>query len=123
MKAKHHIPELVFAGCDLAVIRALESRVALNRRDRGSVRIHRLPFTGGAVTERIQHLTDVLSHLLRPDGLCLSQWRSDGHPHRDATGRDAVAAARLIRTLVLGLMMSVRRRYWRPFKTFIEAEL
>ena len=49
---------------------------------------------------RSQHLTDVLSRL-GPDDLCLSPWRSDGHPDHDATGHAAVAAARLTRTPVL----------------------
>jgi LmbE family N-acetylglucosaminyl deacetylase len=88
-------------GWDLATARSIETQVALQRLGSGSVGIQRLRFTDGAVAEEVQNLTDVLSRLLRPDDLCLSPWRSDGHPDHDACGHAAVAAARFTHTPLL----------------------
>lgn len=88
-------------GCDLAAARSNETRVALDRLGCGSAGVQRLRFTDGAVAEQVQQLTDALSRLLGPDDLCLSPWRSDGHPDHNATGHAAAAAARLTGTPVL----------------------
>ncbi len=94
-------PRACALGCDLAEMRSLETRVALNRLGCGSVGVQRLRLTDGAVAGQVQHLTDVLSDLLGPDDLCLSPWRSDGHPDHNASGHAAIAAARLTGTPVL----------------------
>jgi LmbE family N-acetylglucosaminyl deacetylase len=94
-------PEARALGCDLEEMRAIETRVALDRLGCGSVRVERLGLPDGRVVEEAERLTDVLGHLFGPDDLCLSPWRSDGHPDHDASGRAAVAAARLTRTPVL----------------------
>ena len=57
-------------------------------------RIQRLGLPDGAVTHQVPELTDTLSRLLRPDDLCLTPWRSDGHPDHEATGSATIAAAR-----------------------------
>ena len=88
-------------GCDLAATRALERRVALNRLGCRSVRVFQLGFPDGAVAEQAHRLTELLSSVLGPDDLCVSPWRSDGHPDHDACGRAAAAAAASTRTPVL----------------------
>ncbi len=88
-------------GWDLAAARSTETHVALDRLGCGSVGVRRLRFGDGAVAEQIQPLTAVLSCLLRPDDLCLAPWQLDGHPDHEATGRAAVAAARLTHTPLL----------------------
>jgi LmbE family N-acetylglucosaminyl deacetylase len=98
-EASHPGARLV--GCDLSTTRALERRVALNRLGCRSVRVSQLRFPDGAVAEQVDRLTDLLSCLLRPDDLCVSPWRSDGHPDHDACGRAAAAAAASIRVPVL----------------------
>jgi LmbE family N-acetylglucosaminyl deacetylase len=80
---------------DLAARRIGETRTALHRLGCDSVRVQRLGLPDGSVAEQGQHLTDALVQLLGPDDLCLAPWRSDGHPDHDASGRAAVAAARL----------------------------
>ena len=49
----------------------------------------------------LDDLTDALSCVLRPDDLCLTPWRSDGHADHDATGTATRAAARTTGTSVL----------------------
>lgn len=88
-------------GWDLAAARSIETQVALDRLGCGSAGVQRLRLADGAVAEEVQYLTDVLSRLLRPDDLCLSPWRSDGHPDHNASGHAAAAAARLTNTPVL----------------------
>ena len=55
----------------------------------------------GAVADRLQDLTDALSCLLRPDDLCLTPWRLDGHADHEATGTATIATARTTCTSVL----------------------
>jgi LmbE family N-acetylglucosaminyl deacetylase len=81
-------------GYDLPAIRAAEARVALERLGCGSTRIQRLGLPDGAVADHLQDLTDALRHVLRPDDLCLTPWRSDGHADHEATGTATIAAAR-----------------------------
>lgn len=94
-------PGAAVLGRDLAEARVTETQVALNRLGCGSVDVQRLRIRDGAVGEHVQQLTEVLTYLLEPDDLCLSPWRSDGHPDHDATGRAAVAATQTTRTPVL----------------------
>ena len=94
-------PEARAQGHDLAATRALEAQVALERLGCDAARIKRLGLPDGAVSERVPDLTDALTHVLRPDDLCVAPWRSDGHPDHDATGCAVVAAARVTRTPVL----------------------
>jgi LmbE family N-acetylglucosaminyl deacetylase len=61
----------------------------------------RLGLPDGAVATETPRLTEALSDLLRPDDLCLTPWRSDGHPDHDATGAATVAAAGVTGTPVL----------------------
>jgi LmbE family N-acetylglucosaminyl deacetylase len=86
---------------DLTAIRAAEAQVALERLGCGTTPILRLGLPDGAVAERLQDLTDALSCLLRPDDLCLTPWRSDGHADHEATGSATMAAARTTCTSVL----------------------
>jgi len=88
-------------GSDLPALRATEAQVALERLGCGAARIQRLGLPDGAVTDQVQDLTDALRRLLRPDDLCLTPWRSDGHPDHEATGRATVDAARATRTYLL----------------------
>ncbi len=88
-------------GYDLPAIRAAEARVALERLGCGTTRVQRLGLPDGAVADRLQDLTDALSRLLRPDDLCLTPWRSDGHPDHEATGTATITAARATCTSVL----------------------
>ena len=81
-------------GYDLPTLRATEARIALERLGCGAARIQRLGLPDGAVTHQVPELTDTLSRLLRPDDLCLTPWRSDGHPDHEATGSATIAAAR-----------------------------
>ena len=86
---------------DLAETCSAETRVALDRLGCGSAGVQRLRFPDGAVAAEVHNLTDVLSRLLGPDDLCLSPWRSDGHPDHDASGHAATTAARSTCTPVL----------------------
>ena len=88
-------------GDDLPAVRAVEAQVALERLGCGGTPIQRLGLPDGAVAGRLQDLTDALSCLLRPDDLCLTPWRSDGHPDHEATGTATIAAARTTSASVL----------------------
>jgi LmbE family N-acetylglucosaminyl deacetylase len=88
-------------GYDLAALRAVETRVALDRLGCGAVHVERLGLTDGAVAEEVELLSDRLTRLLKPDDLCLVPWREDGHRDHEAVGRVGVAAAGAIRTPVL----------------------
>ena len=88
-------------GYDLPAMRAAEAQVALERPGMWWTCIQRLGFPDGAVADQLQDLTDALSCLLRPDDLCLTPWRSDGHPDHEATGTATIAAARTTCTSVL----------------------
>jgi LmbE family N-acetylglucosaminyl deacetylase len=46
-------------------------------------------------------LTDALVALLGPGDLCVTPWRSDGHPDHNATGSATLTAARTTHTPVL----------------------
>jgi LmbE family N-acetylglucosaminyl deacetylase len=81
-------------GYDLPAIRAAEALVALERLGCGTTRIQRLGFPDGAVADQLEDLTDALSGVLRPDDLCLTSWRSDGHADHEATGAATIEAAR-----------------------------
>lgn len=88
-------------GLDVGAMRGIESQVALDRLGCGPVRVVRLGIPDGSVAVQRPHLTNVLSGLLGPDDLCVTPWRSDGHPDHDATGAATLAAARATRTPVL----------------------
>ena len=88
-------------GVDIASTRAREATVALDRLGCGAVRVTRLGFPDGAVAAEVPRLTEALSELLGPDDLCLTPWRSDGHPDHDATGEATVTAAATTRTPIL----------------------
>jgi LmbE family N-acetylglucosaminyl deacetylase len=92
-------------GRDLAAIRVEEAQLALTRLGCGTTRIQRLGIPDGAVANQIPELTDALSRLLRPDDLCLTPWRSDGHTDHEATGTATIAAARRTCTSVLGYLI------------------
>jgi LmbE family N-acetylglucosaminyl deacetylase len=81
-------------GYDLPALRSAEAQVALERLGCGATRIRRLGLPDGAVAEQLEDLTAALGHLLRPDDLCLTPWRSDGHADHEATGTATIAAAR-----------------------------
>ena len=89
------------SGVDIASRRALESAVALDRLRCRPVAITRLGLHDGEVASEIGRLTEVLSDLLGPDDLCLTPWRSDGHPDHDAAGAATLAAAAATGTPVL----------------------
>jgi LmbE family N-acetylglucosaminyl deacetylase len=88
-------------GDDLPAIRAAEARVALERLGCQGTRIQRLGFPDGAVADRLHELTGTLSRLLRPDDLCLTPWRSEGHADHEATSTATIAAARMTCTSTL----------------------
>jgi LmbE family N-acetylglucosaminyl deacetylase len=88
-------------GVDIASTRAAESTVALDRLGCGPVPVTRLGLPDGAVASEISRLTEALSDLLGPDDLCLTPWRSDGHPDHDATGVATLAVAAATGTAVL----------------------
>jgi LmbE family N-acetylglucosaminyl deacetylase len=88
-------------GHDLPAIRAAEAQLALERLGCGTTRIQRLGLPDGGVADQLPELTDALSRALRPDDLCLTPWRSDGHADHDATGTATIAAARRTCTSVL----------------------
>jgi LmbE family N-acetylglucosaminyl deacetylase len=88
-------------GVDIASTRAMESTVALDRLGCGSVPVTRLGFPDGAVATEAPRLTTALTDLLRPDDLCVTPWRHDGHPDHNATGAATLAAAGATRTSVL----------------------
>jgi LmbE family N-acetylglucosaminyl deacetylase len=94
-------PRARLLGCDLAATRTHERRVALNRLGCRSARVFQLGLPDGAVAGEVDRLTDLISGLLGPDDLCVSPWRSDGHPDHDACGRAAAAAAASTRTPLL----------------------
>ena len=81
-------------GYDLPAIRAAEAQIALERLGCGRTRTQRLGFPDGAVADHLEDLTDALRGLLRPDDLCLTPWRSDGHADHEATGTATMEAAR-----------------------------
>ncbi len=86
---------------DLGKRRSIETRVALDRLGCRSVNVRRLHLPDGAVVNHAADLTDVLCNLLMPDDLCLTTWRSDGHPDHEATGHATVDAARSVGATVL----------------------
>jgi LmbE family N-acetylglucosaminyl deacetylase len=88
-------------GYNLPAIRAAEARVALERLGCAATPIQRLGLSDGAVADRLEDLTDALRCMLRPDDLCLTPWRSDGHADHEATGTATMAAARTTCTSVL----------------------
>jgi LmbE family N-acetylglucosaminyl deacetylase len=88
-------------GYNLPAMRAAEARVALERLGCGTTPIQRLGLPDGAVADQLEDLTDALSCVLRPDDLCLTTWRSDGHADHEATGTATMAAARTTCTSVL----------------------
>lgn len=94
-------PEARALGVDIASTRAVESTVALGRLGCGCNTVMRLGLHDGAVATQIPRLTEALSDLLGPDDLCLTPWRSDGHPDHDATGEAAVSAAGATGTAIL----------------------
>jgi LmbE family N-acetylglucosaminyl deacetylase len=81
--------------------RADEAQVALERLACGRVHVVRLGVPDGAVSNEGSRVTSALSGLLRPNDLCLTPWRSDGHPDHDATGSATLAAAHVTGTPVL----------------------
>jgi LmbE family N-acetylglucosaminyl deacetylase len=89
------------SGVDIASTRAAESTVALDRLGCGPAPVTRLGLPDGAVASEISCLTEALSDVLGPDDLCLTPWRSDGHPDHDATGAATLAAAAATGTPVL----------------------
>jgi LmbE family N-acetylglucosaminyl deacetylase len=89
------------SGVDIASTRALESAIALDRLGCGRVPVTRLGLPDGEVASEISRLTEALADLLGPDDLCLTPWRSDGHPDHDATGAATLAAAAATGTPVL----------------------
>jgi LmbE family N-acetylglucosaminyl deacetylase len=88
-------------GVDIASTRARERAVALDRLGCGSATVTRLGLPDGAVAAEVPPLAEALSDLLGPDDLCLTPWRSDGHPDHDATGEATARAAGAIGTAVL----------------------
>jgi LmbE family N-acetylglucosaminyl deacetylase len=88
-------------GYDLPAMRVTEAQVALERLGCGAARIQRLGLPDGAVMDHVQELTDALGRVLQPDDLCVTPWRSDGHPDHNATGSATIAAARTTCTSLL----------------------
>jgi len=82
-------------GVDAAWTRAMEATVALARLGCGPVAVTRLGLPDGAVGAEFPLLTETLSDLLGPGDLCLTPWRSDGHPDHDAAGAATLAASRV----------------------------
>jgi LmbE family N-acetylglucosaminyl deacetylase len=94
-------PRAQSLGLDVASTRAREAQVALKRLACGPMHVLRLGLPDGAVSNDVSRLTSAISDLLRPSDLCLTPWRSDGHPDHNATGGAAVAAAHVSGTPVL----------------------
>jgi len=94
-------PGASILGADIASTRAMESMIALDRLGCGPVAITRLGLADGAVATEVPLLTSELADLLRPDDLCVTPWRRDGHPDHDATGAATLAAAGATGTPVL----------------------
>jgi len=88
-------------GRSVAAERVVESQVALERLGCASVPVVRLGLPDGSVAAQTHDLIDALIALLGPDDLCVTPWRSDGHPDHNATGRATLTAARATHTPVL----------------------